>query len=128
MMRTAARCWSAAREVVEEGDRARAKDLEVAATDLEFSKGRYRVKGTDISVASRSSRRNIPAPSTRAATLPTARSLSERGHVARNRDRSRDGRWSGSCATRPSTIAGVVINHVLLDGQLQGGIARASDR
>jgi carbon-monoxide dehydrogenase large subunit len=39
-----------ARAVVKKGHDLAAKDLEVAPTDVEFADGRYRVKGTDVSV------------------------------------------------------------------------------
>jgi carbon-monoxide dehydrogenase large subunit len=40
-----------ARAVVKKGLDLAAKELEVAAGDLEFSEGKYRVKGTDVSIA-----------------------------------------------------------------------------
>ncbi|HEX7054590.1 MAG TPA: xanthine dehydrogenase family protein molybdopterin-binding subunit [Burkholderiales bacterium] len=42
---------AAARAVVKKGLDLAAKELEVAAADLEFGDGRYRVKGTDVSIS-----------------------------------------------------------------------------
>src|SRR5258706_4432011 len=40
-----------ARTVVKKGLELAARDLEVAAADLEFADGKYRVKGTDVSIS-----------------------------------------------------------------------------
>ncbi|HEY7741692.1 MAG TPA: molybdopterin cofactor-binding domain-containing protein, partial [Burkholderiales bacterium] len=67
-----------AREVIKKATDLAAKELEVSSGDLEFGAGRFRVKGTDISLPFREvarrygpeldTRGGIPAPACRAAS------------------------------------------------------------
>jgi carbon-monoxide dehydrogenase large subunit len=113
----------AAREVVKKGTELAAKDLEVAPTDLEFSKGRYRVKGTDISVGIEDLAKKHPGALDSRGEIPLPRSFPSGAHVA---EVEIDPETGVVDLLRYIAVddCGRVINHVLLDGQLHGGIAQ----
>jgi len=113
----------AAREVLKKGTELAAKDLEVAATDLEFSKGRYRVKGTDISVGIEELAKKHPGALDSRGDIPLPRSFPSGAHVA---EVEIDPETGVVRILRYTAVddCGRVINHVLLDGQLHGGIAQ----
>jgi len=113
----------AAREVVRKGTELAAKDLEVASTDLEFSKGRYRVKGTDISVGIEDLAKKHPGALDSAGEIPLPRSFPSGAHVAEVEIDPETGVVELLSYTAVDDC-GRVINHVLLDGQLHGGIAQ----
>jgi carbon-monoxide dehydrogenase large subunit len=113
----------AAREVVKKGTELAAKDLEVAATDLEFSKGRFRVKGTDVSVGIEELAKKHPGALDSGGEIPLPRSFPSGAHVA---EVEIDPETGVVRILRYTAVddCGRVINHVLLDGQLHGGIAQ----
>jgi len=113
----------AAREVVKKGTELAAKDLEVAPTDLEFSKGRYRVKGTDISVGIEDLAKKHPGALDSRGDIPLPRSFPSGAHVAEVEIDPETGVVEILGYTAVDDC-GRVINHVLLDGQLHGGIAQ----
>jgi carbon-monoxide dehydrogenase large subunit len=102
-----------------------AKDLEVAAKDLEFENGRYRVKGTDVSI----SLEDLAAkhagggehPLDSRGEIPLPKSFPGGAHVA---EVEIDPQTGVVDILRYTAVddAGRVINHVLLEGQLHGGI------
>jgi carbon-monoxide dehydrogenase large subunit len=113
----------AAREVVKKGTELAAKDLEVAPTDLEFRQGRYRVKGTDISVGIEDLAKKHPGALDSKGEIPLPRSFPSGAHVA---EVEIDPETGVVDLLRYTAVddCGRVINHVLLDGQLHGGIAQ----
>ena len=113
----------AAREVVKKGTELAAKDLEVAATDLEFRQGRFRVKGTDISVGIEDLAKKHPGALDSKGEIPLPRSFPTGAHVA---EVEIDPETGVVDILRYTAVddCGKVINHVLLDGQLHGGIAQ----
>ena len=113
----------AAREAVRKGTELAAKDLEVAPTDLEFSKGRFRVKGTDISVGIEDLAKKHPGALDSRGDVPQPRSYPTGAHVA---EVEIDPETGVVDILRYTAVddCGRVINHVLLDGQLHGGIAQ----
>jgi carbon-monoxide dehydrogenase large subunit len=113
----------AAREAVKRGSELAAKDLEVAPTDLEFKQGRYRVKGTDISVGIEELARKHPGALDSKGEIPLPRSFPSGAHVA---EVEVDAETGVVRILRYTAVddCGRVINHVLLDGQLHGGIAQ----
>jgi len=113
----------AAREVVRKGTELAAKDLEVAPTDLEFSKGRYRVKGTDISVGIEDLAKKHPGALDSAGEIPLPRSYPSGAHVAEVEIDPETGVVE-ILSYNAVDDCGRVINPVLLDGQLHGGIAQ----
>jgi carbon-monoxide dehydrogenase large subunit len=113
----------AAREVVKKGTELAAKDLEVAPTDLEFKQGRFQVKGTDISVGIEDLAKKHPGALDSSGDVPQPRSYPTGAHVA---EVEVDPETGVVEILRYTAVddCGKVINHVLLDGQLHGGIAQ----
>lgn len=113
----------AAREVVRKGTELAAKDLEVAPNDLEFSKGRYRVKGTDLSVGIDDLARKYGSALDSGGEIPLPRSFPSGVHVV---EVEIDPETGVVQILRYTAVddCGRIINHVLLDGQLHGGIAQ----
>src|SRR6266849_2198896 len=113
----------AAREAVRKGTALAAKDLEVAPNDLEFSKGRYRVKGTDVSIAFEDIARKYGSALDSGGEIPLPRSFPSGAHVA---EVEIDPETGVVEILRYTAVddCGRIINHVLLDGQLHGGIAQ----
>lgn len=113
----------AAREVVRKGTELAAKELEVAPTDLEFSRGRYRVKGTDVSIAIDDIARKYGNALDSGGDIPLPRSYPSGAHVA---EVEIDAETGVLDILRYTAVddCGRVINHVLLEGQLHGGIAQ----
>ncbi|HTQ76039.1 MAG TPA: xanthine dehydrogenase family protein molybdopterin-binding subunit [Burkholderiales bacterium] len=113
----------AAREVVKKGTALAAKDLEVAPTDLEFRQGRFRVKGTDISVGIEDLARKHPGQLDSSGEIPLPRSFPTGAHVA---EVEVDPETGVVRILRYTAVddCGRVINPILLDGQLHGGIAQ----
>jgi len=113
----------AAREVVRKGTELAAKDLEVAPNDLEFAKGRYRVKGTDVSIGMQDLAKKYGSALDSGGEIPLPRSFPSGAHVA---EVEIDPETGVVEILRYTAVddCGRVINHVLLDGQLHGGIAQ----
>jgi carbon-monoxide dehydrogenase large subunit len=113
----------AAREAVRKGTELAAKDLEVAPTDLEFRKGRYRVKGTDLSIGFEDLARKHGNALDAGGEIPMPRSYPSGAHVVEVEIDAETGVLDIERYTAVDDC-GRVINHVLLEGQLHGGIAQ----
>ena len=112
-----------ARTVVRKGMELAAKELEVAAADLEFAEGKYRVKGTDVSISFQEIARRYTSQLDSLDGIPAPISFPGGAHVA-------------EVEIDPDTgvidivnyvavdDCGRVINHVLLEGQTFGGIVQ----
>jgi carbon-monoxide dehydrogenase large subunit len=113
----------AAREVIRKGTELAAKDLEVAPNDLEFAKGRYHVKGTDVSIAMEDLAKKYGSALDSGGEIPLPRSFPSGVHVA---EVEIDPETGVVEILRYTAVddCGRVINHVLLEGQLHGGIAQ----
>ena len=113
----------AAREVIRKGTELAAKDLEVAPSDLEFRQGRYRVKGTDISVGVEDLAKKHSGALDSGGEIPLPRSFPSGAHVA---EVEIDPETGVVDILRYTAVddCGRVINPMLLDGQLHGGIAQ----
>ncbi len=113
----------AAREVVRKGTALAAKDLEVAPNDLEFTNGRYRVKGTDVSIGMEDLAKKYGSALDSGGEIPLPRSFPSGAHVA---EVEIDPETGVVEILRYTAVddCGRIINHVLLDGQLHGGIAQ----
>ncbi len=117
----------AVREAVRKGTDLAAKALEVGATDVEFSDGRYRVKGTDLTISFEEVVRRYagqsPHPLDSRGDLPQPRSYPGGAHVAEVEIDPETGeldllRYTGV------DDCGRIINHTLLEGQIHGGIVQ----
>jgi len=112
-----------AQKVVEKGRELAAKDLEVSPQDVEFSEGEYRVKGTDVRMKfSEVARRHGSVLDTKD-SIPTPVAFPGGAHVAEVEIDPETGeidlvRYTGV------DDCGRILNHVLVDGQLHGGIVQ----
>jgi carbon-monoxide dehydrogenase large subunit len=115
----------AAREVIRKGLDLAANELEVASSDIEFERGRYRVKGTDLAVKLEALIRKhagaSPHPLDSMGSLASPRSFPGGAHVA---EVEIDPETGVTTILRYTAVddCGRILNHVLLEGQLHGGI------
>ena len=115
----------AAREVIRKGMDLAANELEVAAPDIEFERGRYRVKGTDLAVTLEAIVKKYagtsPHPLDSMGALATPRAFPGGAHVA---EVEVDPETGVTTILRYTAVddCGRVLNPVLLEGQLHGGI------
>ncbi len=123
MMAHGGALFVAAREVVRKGTELAAKDLEVAPTDLEFSNGRYRVKGTDLSIGIQDLAKKHGSALDSGGEIPLPRSFPSGVHVAEVEIDPDTGVLDIQRYTAVDDC-GRIVNHVLLEGQLHGGIAQ----
>jgi carbon-monoxide dehydrogenase large subunit len=118
---------AAAREVIRKGLRLAADQLEVAEADLEFVSGRYHVKGTDVSVRledlARTHAGASPHPLDAVGEIPAPRAFPGGAHVA---EVEIDPETGAIEILRYVAVddCGRIINPVLLEGQLHGGIVQ----
>ena len=101
-----------------------AKALEVAAGDLVFERGRYRVPGTDLSIGVQELARKHAGdgshPLDTVAKINTAEAFPSGAHRG-GRDRSRRRRVELLSYVAVDDC-GHVVNHTLVEGQLHGGL------
>jgi carbon-monoxide dehydrogenase large subunit len=114
---------NAARTVVKKGLEFAARELEVSGNDLEFSQGQYRVKGTDLSVSFEEiAQKHGPALDT-LETLQTLGAFPGGAHVAEVEIDPATGEIDVQRYVAVDDC-GVVINPILVEGQLHGGIVQ----
>jgi carbon-monoxide dehydrogenase large subunit len=118
-----------AEQVIEQGLPLAADALETSVGDIEFRDGRYVVKGTDRAVTFTEVMERCagqtPHPLDTIAELPIVRTFPSGAHVAEV-EIDRD---TGSVEVVDYTAVddiGNVINHVLADGQLHGGVMQGA--
>jgi carbon-monoxide dehydrogenase large subunit len=113
----------AAREIVRKAHDLAAKDLEVSPQDIEFEDGRFSVRGTDLSVTmTQIMQKHGSALDTKGET-PQPRSFPSGAHVAEVEVDPETGHVQ-VLAYFAVDDCGRVINHVLLEGQVHGGIVQ----
>jgi carbon-monoxide dehydrogenase large subunit len=112
-----------AKEVIKKGTVLAARALEAGPHDVEFEHGKYRVKGTDLSITFAEVARRFGAELDTRASIPTPTAFPGGAHVVE---------VEIDCDTGEVEVlryvavddCGRVLNHVLLDGQLHGGIVQ----
>jgi carbon-monoxide dehydrogenase large subunit len=112
-----------AKEVVKKGIDLAAKALEVARQDVEFDRGKYRVKGTDLSITFKEVARRYGGELDTRGSIPTPTAFPGGAHVAEV-EVDRDTGEVEVVRYIAVDDCGRVLNHVLLDGQLHGGIVQ----
>jgi carbon-monoxide dehydrogenase large subunit len=123
LMSHGAALYATAQDVVKKGLDFAAKELEVAKADLEFSAGKYRVKGTDVSIAfSEIARRYCAALDTQGG-IPTPTAFPGGAHVCEVEIDPDTGEVEIATYTAVDDC-GRVMNHTLVEGQLHGGIVQ----
>lgn len=114
-----------AKEIVRKAKDLAAKELEVAPQDLAFEDGRYRVPGTDLSIDMQSiimkNLGEVEHPLDTSVSFDTATSFPSGAHVAEVEIDPETGALEIVNYVAVDD-AGVVYNHVLVEGQLQGGL------
>src|SRR5260370_14581843 len=118
----------AAKRVVEKGLALAARDLEAAAADIEFREGVYRIKGTDRAIA-------LLALAKKYAGTPNALDVKTEGkfgvtfpngcHIAEVEIEPETGE-AGIVRFAAVDDAGNIVNHMIVEGQMQGGITQGA--
>jgi carbon-monoxide dehydrogenase large subunit len=119
----------AAREVVEKGKALAADELEVAVADIEFEDGTYRIKGTDRVVTLSALARKHAGATTHPLSLAYENKFGSTFpngcHVAEVEIDPETGE-SEIVSYLSCDDAGVIINHQIVEGQMQGGITQGA--
>ncbi|MDE2335486.1 MAG: xanthine dehydrogenase family protein [Rhodospirillales bacterium] len=98
--------------------------LEAAAADIAYADGVFRVAGTDLAISWEALARRLPAPLvTRGSWKPSGPSFPNGCHLASVDVDPQTGAWRLVGYTMVHDF-GTVINPLLLEGQLQGGVAQ----
>jgi carbon-monoxide dehydrogenase large subunit len=112
-----------AKEVLNKALDFAARELEVSPRDVEFCGGRFKVKGTDLSIAFAEVARRYGAELDTRGSIPTPTAFPGGAHVAEV-EIDRDTGEVDVLRYVAVDDCGRVLNHVLLDGQLHGGIVQ----
>lgn len=112
-----------ARAVVKKALELAAKDLEVAAQDVHFERGKFTVKGTDLSVTFQEIARRYHSQLDSLEAIPAPTSFPGGAHVAEVEIDPDSGEIRIERYVAVDDC-GRVINHVLLEGQVVGGIVQ----
>jgi len=112
-----------AKEVVKKATDLAARALEVSPGDVEFHAGKFQVKGTDLSITFREVARRYGAELDTRGSIPTPTAYPGGAHVAEV-EIDRDTGEVELLRYVAVDDCGRVLNHVLLDGQLHGGIVQ----
>jgi len=112
-----------AKEVIKKGLDFAAKELEASAGDVEFHNGEYKIKGTDRSITFREMARRYGAELDTRGSIPTPTAFPGGAHVVEV-EIDRDTGEVEVLRYVAVDDCGRVLNHVLLDGQLHGGIVQ----
>jgi carbon-monoxide dehydrogenase large subunit len=113
----------AAREVIRKGLDLAARDLEVAAQDIVFEAGTYRVKGTDLKVTLEALAMKHTNALDSMGEIPAPRAYPGGAHVAEVEIDPETGELDILRYTAADDC-GRVLNHTLLEGQIHGGIVQ----
>jgi carbon-monoxide dehydrogenase large subunit len=112
-----------AKDVIRKATDFAARELEVAPGDLEFAAGKFRVKGTDVSIPFREVARRYGPELDARGGIPAPSSFPGGAHVAEV-EIDRDTGEVELLRYVAVDDCGRILNHVLLDGQLHGGIVQ----
>jgi carbon-monoxide dehydrogenase large subunit len=116
-----------AKEVISKGLRLAAKALEVAAGDLVFERGRYRVSGTGLAIGLEELARKYagtePHPLDAMARINTASAFASGAHIA---EVEIDPETGALDIVRYTAVddCGKIYNRVLVEGQIVGGLVQ----
>jgi len=116
---------AAAKEIVEKGRKLAASELEVAAADVVFDKGEYKVAGTDLTIGIQSlieRKWSEPAhPLNTNVTIDLATAFPSGAHVAEVEIDPGSGKIE-VINYIAADDCGTIYNHTLVEGQLHGGL------
>lgn len=123
MMSHGGALFATAQEVVRKGLDLAAKELEVSARDVEFEAGRYRVKGTDLSITFEEVARRYGRQLDAKGGIPTPVAFPGGAHVCEVEVDPETGEIDIERYVAVDDC-GRVLNHTLVEGQLHGGIVQ----
>jgi carbon-monoxide dehydrogenase large subunit len=123
MMSHGGALYATAQEVIRKGLELAAKDLEVASQDIEFGHGHYRVKGTDLAISFGEVARRYKGALDSQGGLPTPVAFPGGAHVAEVEIDPETGVVDVVSYVGVDD-SGRVLNHVMVEGQLHGGIVQ----
>jgi carbon-monoxide dehydrogenase large subunit len=123
MMSHGGALYATALEVIRKGRELAAKDLEVAPQDVEFEKGEYRVKGTDLKVSFHEIATRHQAALDTQGGIPTPVAFPGGAHVAEVEIDPETGVVEVASYVAVDD-SGRVLDHTLVEGQLHGGIVQ----
>ena len=113
----------AARELVKKGMNLAAEKLEAAPSDIEFAQGRYRIKGTDRSVAiadlAKDGKLDVAYQNKFGSCFPNG------CHIAEVEIEPQTG-IAEIVSYVACDDAGNIVNHQIVEGQVQGGLAQGA--
>ncbi len=112
-----------ARVVLKKALELAAKDLEVSSRDIQFNNGKFEVKGTDLSISFQEIARRYHGQLDSLDGIPTPTSFPGGAHVAEVEIDPDSGELKIERYVAVDDC-GRVINHVLLEGQVVGGIVQ----
>ncbi len=115
----------AAKEVVEKGKTLAAEELETAVQDIAFEDGRYRIAGTDRSITLEALARKHPQKLTTRYESKFGSTFPNGCHVAEV-EIDRETGEAAIVSYVACDDAGNVINHQIVEGQLQGGVTQGA--
>jgi carbon-monoxide dehydrogenase large subunit len=115
--------YATAQEVVKKGLDFAAKDLEVASHDVEFSDGKYRIKGTDRLISFAEVARRYGSALDTQGGIPTPVAFPGGAHVCEVEIDPDTGVVEIANYVAVDDC-GRVLNHTLVEGQLHGGIVQ----
>lgn len=116
----------ASREVVRKGLALAAQELEAAEADVEFAQGRYRIRGTDREIALTALvRRNRGALDVDLKDQKVGATFPNGGHIAEVEIDPQTGETE-LVRYVACDDAGNIINHQIVEGQMQGGITQGA--
>src|SRR5258706_1726064 len=114
-----------AQELVKKGMAVAAEALEAAQADIEFVEGHYRIKGTDRRIALTQLVKKNPGKMDLAYANKFGACFPNGCHIAEGAISPETGAaavvWYGACGD-----AGNIINHQIVEGQVQGGLAQGA--
>jgi carbon-monoxide dehydrogenase large subunit len=114
-----------AREMVKKGMALAAEALEAAEADIEFVEGRYRIKGTDRSIAIRELARKRPGELDIAYANKFGATFPNGCHIAEVEIDPETGETQIASYVACDD-AGNIINHQIVEGQVQGGLTQGA--
>ncbi|HYD56330.1 MAG TPA: xanthine dehydrogenase family protein molybdopterin-binding subunit [Burkholderiales bacterium] len=115
----------AAKEVVEKGRQVAADELEAAAQDIEFRDGQYRIQGTDRAISLAALARKHPARMSVRYENKFGSTFPNGCHIAEVEIDPETGE-AEIASYLACDDAGNVINHQIVEGQVQGGVTQGA--
>jgi carbon-monoxide dehydrogenase large subunit len=118
---------AAGRRVIVEGRQLAAEALEASSADIEFSQGKFRITGTDRSIALGELAAKQPAKMLRVSATETPSTPSwPNGAQACEVEVDRDTGEVRIVALASCDDIGRIINHMIVEGQIHGGMAQGA--